>query len=213
MEEQTTPPNSQVPNEVISPHSEPAAVQTAPPASEPSQPETALPAHEPENTLAPTEQSEANLPALLSWEASEYVAHQHGALWYLSVLGITVGLVAFLVLVLGEWLSAAVVVLMVIALVIYAHRAPRTLKYSLNQAGILVGAKFYPYGVFRSFALVQGQAFLTIELDPLKRFMPRLSMFIDQDDLDGVVETLEEHLPRAERKADVVDRLSHKLKF
>jgi len=154
-----------------------------------------------------------DLPSLFSWEASEYVAHQHGVLWYLTVLGVTAALVAFLVLVLREWLSASVVVLMVIALVIYAHRAPRTLRYSLNQAGILVGAKFYPYGVFRSFALVPSQAFLTIELDPLKRFMPRLAMFIDQKDLDGVAETLEEYLPRAERKADVIDRLSHKLKF
>lgn len=154
-----------------------------------------------------------DLPPLVSWEASEYVQHHHSPLWYVILTAITGGLVAVLVLVLKEWLSAVVVVLMIVALLVYAHRSPRVLKYVLNEAGIAIGSKFFPYTDFRSFAVVPTKAFLTIDLDPLKRFMPRLSIFLDKDEAEMISTTLERHLPREDRRPDLMDRLSHALKL
>lgn len=205
MQEQLPPK----PNEVITPSAEPTTAPDTPT----SQPASELTEPTPSESNQNIAEEERNLPPLVSWEASEYISHQHGPMWYLAVFGITAAIVALLGLVLKEWLSALVVVLMAVALVIYARRAPRTLRYTLNEAGIAIGQKFYPYSQFRSFALITDSAFLTVELDPLQRFMPRLSMFLDKDDVDSVTDTLEQHLPRNERKADAIDRLSRKLKF
>lgn len=195
------------------------AVDPAPPsAPEPPVPSTPSAPVEPEAEPVSQDQPEVadstpNLPPLLSWEASEYIGHSHGIGWYLGVVVATAALVATSLLVFKEWLSAVVTVLMMVALVVYARRAPRVLKYMLNEAGIGIGPKFFPFTQFRSFAILSEHNFFTIELEPLRRFMPRLSIFLDKEDANAVSDALEKHLPREDRKPDAIDRLSRKLKL
>ncbi len=152
-------------------------------------------------------------PSLISWQASEYIQHHHSPLWYVGLFVIAAGLAATMGLVLREWLSAAVIVLMAVALLVYSHRHPRVLDYSISNAGINISDKFFPYSQFHAFAVVPSQNLLTIELDPVKRFMPRISMFLDKAEANKVDGVLQQHLPREDRKADFIDRLSHALKF
>lgn len=154
-----------------------------------------------------------NSPALFSWEASEYIEHERSPGWYIILGAVSIGLLILLTLVLREWLSALTLVVMVIAIVVFARRKPRVLHYSLSETGITIDEKIYPYNDFRSFAVVQNKSFKSIELDPLKRFMPRISMFLDPEDEAPAIEILEQRLPRNDRDLDPIDRLSHYLKF
>jgi hypothetical protein len=126
-----------------------------------------------------------------SWQASEYIQHKHGFGWY----------------------AILVVLLMIIALVVYAQRVPRVLNYALTDAGIKIGERFFPYNSFRSFSLIPDKGFFSIELDPLKRFMPRLSIYLDPEQADKVAQALAQWIPRSDREPDFFDRLSRALKI
>lgn len=156
-------------------------------------------------------EDEVEEPAF-QWQASEYVQHHKGAGWY-------TGLVLIVVIMLGvavytqQWLSIAVFLVMAAAVVVYAHKPPRTLLYQLDSAGVTIEGKFYPYEQFRSFAVLQDIEWHAIDLEPTQRFMPRLTVIFDTDDLEGIVDHLSLHLPRADRQPDVVERLTRYLRF
>lgn len=157
--------------------------------------------------------NEPENPAQFSWEASEYIEHHHSPLWYGALAAITLGFVALLVLVFKEILSALVVLLMAVAVIVYAHRKPRSLRHGVSPRGIQIGEKFYSYSEFKSFTVLGDQLVVSIELDPVKRFMPRLSMLIDQKQAPVLVDILNQHLPHEDRDPEFIDRLAHSLKF
>lgn len=148
-----------------------------------------------------------------TWEASEYVSHHRSFMWYVGLIAVGAGLVALLILVLNEILSAVVVGLMIIAILVFARKSPRTLRYGLSASGITIENKHYPYSDFRSFAVVKNGGIYTIELDPIKRFMPNIDAYLDADDVAPVTAELARHLPQDERQPALIDKLSHALKF
>jgi hypothetical protein len=147
-----------------------------------------------------------------SWEASEYVHHHKGMGWYLGLLGLLAVLVAAAVL-LKLWLTIGAFLVMALAIVVYARRPPRTLLYELSQKGIMIDGKEYPYAEFRSFGVLKDLEWHTIDLEPVRRFNPRMSILFDNDDFDAIVGHLELHLPRTDRNPDVIERLSRTLRF
>lgn len=146
------------------------------------------------------------------WQASEYVQHHKGVGWYL-------GLVAIVLILLGvafinqQWLGIAVLLVMAIAVVVYANKPPRILTYMLDFKGITIESKFYAYDQFRSFSVLQDSEWHAIDLEPTQRFMPRLTIIFVSEDLDGIVEHLSLHLPRTDRQPDLIERLTRYVRF
>lgn len=149
---------------------------------------------------------------LVRWHAAEYIAHNRKTGWYITLVTVSALLSLFLIL-LGEWFSVIIVAVMTIAVWVYAQRTPDTLQYHILTGGVQVGAKFYPYEEFRSFSVIRDENWFSVELEPTRRFMPRLSMFLNPQGSETVVSTLEQYLPYEERKMDVIDKLSRHLKF
>jgi len=87
------------------------------------------------------------------------------------------------------------------------------LEYSLDNRGLTIAQKSYPYGVFRSFAVIDEGAFSSIVFIPLKRFMPVLTIYYAPEDENEVVATIADHLPMEQRKRDAIDTLLHKIRF
>jgi hypothetical protein len=166
-------------------------------------------------TAKPNKSEKAELPedSLLSWETSEYIEHDRNAMWYVAFVGITFLFAGASILLLHEWLGAVVLVLMAIAVLMFTRREPKTLQCSLQGNGINIGDRFYPYGSFRSFSLVSDGALQSLEFDPLKRFMPRLSVYIAPGAENKVLGVLASRLPQGDREQDAVDRLARKLKI
>jgi hypothetical protein len=165
------------------------------------------------DVMTPEELDEARASEVAySWEASEYVHHHKGMGWYLGLLGLLVVLVAVAVL-LKLWLTIGAFLAMALAIVVYARRPPRTLLYELSQKGIKIDGKEYPYSEFRSFGVLKDLEWHTIDLEPVRRFNPRMSILFDNDDFDAIVGHLELHLPRTDRNPDVIERLTRTLRF
>ncbi|MDB5179183.1 MAG: hypothetical protein JWN01_1126 [Patescibacteria group bacterium] len=147
-----------------------------------------------------------------SWQASEYVHHHKGKGWYAALLGIVVVLIGGAVL-LHYWLEIVAFLVMGAAVVVYARKPPRTLMYELTPKGIRVDGKESLYEQFRSFSVLADEEWHSIDLIPVKRFSPPLSVLFDTDDFDQIVGHLELHLSREDQPPDVVDRLSRYLRF
>jgi hypothetical protein len=149
----------------------------------------------------------------VAWTASEYVAHQKTAGWYmLLALGAIVG-AALVYALTKDKISVVMIVIVAIIFGVFAARQPRVLQYRLDESGLEIGGKFYPYAMFKSFAVIQEGGIESISLMPLKRFMPILSIYFAPDDADKIVDTLGIYLPHEDRQADPIDRLMRRLRF
>ena len=148
----------------------------------------------------------------ISWQASEYIHHDKRTAWHLGLFAIIAVLVAVAV-VTHEWLSIGVFIAMAAALVVYGNKQPRVLNYAITASGITIGTKDYPFESFKSFSVIQDVAWHVIDLEPTKRFMPRLSILFDDTQRDAIVGALAAHLPEEDRLPDPIERLARYLKF
>ncbi len=147
-----------------------------------------------------------------SWQASEYVHHHKGVGWYAGLF-LLVAVLLLAAVVFKLWLSVGVFLAMGVAIAVYAHKPPRVLTYELDAKNITIEGKAYPFNTFRSFGVLSDESWHTIDLEPTKRFMPRLTVLFSDEDFDDIVAHLEAHLPRADREPDFVERLTRYLRF
>jgi len=162
--------------------------------------------------VAQPEASVEAAPVDFSWQASEYIHHNKGAGWYAALAGIFAVLLAIAYLT-HQWLSIGLFAVMLVAIIVYARKAPRTLTYELSADGITIEKHHYPFSEFRTFAVLPDISWHTIDLEPTKRFMPRLTILFEDADFDTIVGHLAEYLPRVDRKPDVVERATRYLRF
>ncbi len=146
---------------------------------------------------------------LLQWTATDGM-HQQSAGW-LAILGIGVVILAALVyLVTRDKVSTGSIVLAVLLFGVYSLRKTQTLQYQMDNDGIAIGQKLYPYAQFRSFSVVEPG---DIVLMPLKRFMPLLTISYAPDMEERVIAMLADRLPMETYKRDAMDALIRKLRF
>jgi hypothetical protein len=147
------------------------------------------------------------------WTASEFVAHDKSAGWYIMLL-LAAGLIsAVIYLLTKDKISVAVVIVAALLLAYYGSHKPRELEYRLTYKGLNIDKKYYNFDDFRSFSVIQEGAFNSILLLPLKRFAPMLSIYYDPADEEKILEVLKSSLPYQERKRDTVDALMHRIRF
>lgn len=131
----------------------------------------------------------------ITWTASEYIAHEKGAGWYVAlVVGCLVAAVADYLL-LKDKVSAVIIVLAAIGLPMVYARKPRTQQYALTTQGLQVGTKVYPLQDFKNFSVAEEGAIASIVLMPMKRFMPPLTVFVAPDMEDQIINFLGNILP------------------
>ncbi len=149
-----------------------------------------------------------------SWTASEFIAHAKGAGWYFTLAAGTVVLAAAVYFLTSrDEITTGMIVIVAILFGIMAARKPRELQYEINETGIRVGEKFYPFGSFKSFSVVREVGVDSIWFMPLERFRPGLSIYFAPQDGPKIVDVLSQVLPVESRELDPLDRLMHKVRF
>lgn len=149
----------------------------------------------------------------VTWTASEFVDHEKDFSWFLKLGGITVVLVAIIYLVTEEAITSIVIILASALFGVTASRKPRTLEYQITPAGVSIGGKLYKFEIFKSFSVIEEEAFNSIQLMPLKRFMTPISLYFPPEQEEQIITTLGSYLPHEERGRDPVDRLMRKVRF
>ena len=149
----------------------------------------------------------------MEWSASEFVAHDKGASWYVLLSGATIVVAAILYLVTRDRFTVGIVVVMGAVLAIAAASKPRVLTCRLDAKGIVLGTKRYPYAQYKSFTVQEEGPFASIVLLPMKRFGLPLSMYLAPDIEHKALEVLSSYLPLEPGKPDMLDRLMRYLRF
>lgn len=150
---------------------------------------------------------------LVSWEAPEYIHHQKSVLWFVGYAVFMLALLAVAYYVTSSWAFIILVVVMAIALGVFAVRQPRTLHYVLTQDGVQVEKSFYHYNDFRAFGVLAEDQLSSITLIPIKRFMPGIVLYFMNQDGEQVVDVLGSRLPMQKMEPDFVDRFMRRIHF
>ena len=156
---------------------------------------------------------ELNPPPEVKWAASEFIHHHKSFGWYFSLLGGIALLCGLIYVFTKDIISIAATAIVGLLFAVLASRKPRELPYQINERGITIGQKLYPYSLFKSFAIAQEGAFGSINLMPLKRFMPELAIHFPTDQETKIVEILAFYLPQEEHQEHSVDKLMKHLRF
>ena len=150
---------------------------------------------------------------LIQWKASEFIDHQKSTGWFLPLVatGLAASIIVYFLT--RDILAVSVLVLGTITFAVYAKQKPRTLTYTLLPGGIKVGEKSYSYDDFKTFSIIQDGALFTLFLQPIKRFVPPITIYFDPDDGEKIFDTLATHLPHEEREQDPIERFMRKIRF
>jgi hypothetical protein len=149
----------------------------------------------------------------ISWTASEYIDHERGGNWYFALVVSTVVLSAVSYVLFKDLFAAIIIFALGIVVAIASKRKPEQLSYNLDENGLQIGHKAYPYSRFHSFAIITQGALKTLELFPNKKFMPPISAFFEAADEEVIVNIVGEHLPLEQRSQDKIDALSRRLRL
>ena len=152
-------------------------------------------------------------PSAISWQASEYILHEKDPLWFVALLAGTVVLVALSIFLIKAWTFTALIVVMAIAVLVFARRPPRTLTYRLSPYSLHINERRYALHEFRAFGVVQEGALYSIMLLPVKRFMPAVTLYFPVDQGEQIVDLLGETIPMETIKLDPIEKLVRKLRF
>jgi hypothetical protein len=170
----------------------------------------------PADDAAQTESVDRQAPGggTMTWEAPEFIEHHHGASWYLGLVLSTLIIAAIVYFGSGHDIFAAVIVAILgVILGVFASHKPGIAQYDITATGLSVNSKNYRFGDYKSFSIVREGDLTSINLIPLKRFMPPVAAFFEPAHEKKVIEALGEHLPYDDRKMDPVERLSRRLRL
>jgi len=149
----------------------------------------------------------------MAWEASEYIHHTKSPLWFMGYAGIMLVLLAVAYFLTQAWTFIILVVVMAVAIGVFATRPPRTLHYALTDTGLQIEDSHYHYNDFRAFGIIADGGLYSIMLIPTKRFMPAVSIYFAEEDGEKIVDILGSRLPMEELHLDFVDRMMRRLRF
>ncbi len=202
--------DKQQPGQVIAPGQQNADEKAAPTVALPSQWQ-----FKPE-TDASAQASAIDVPSIapVSWTASEFIAHDKAAGWYgrLAIGGIALATLIY-IFTRGDWIATAMMLVVTLIFGVFAARKPRTLTYGLDQNGLQIAQKFYPYTDFKSFSLLDEGGVNGIWLMPLKRFMPSITIYYAPPDEEKILGVLSNYLPLEDKEHDVVDKFMRRVRF
>jgi hypothetical protein len=199
----------------------PGAPQVLPPTNTATAQDAALPAHQqpmphpdeylPDNPAAQTPPD--NSEEAVSWSGSEFIEHHKSFSWYAMLGLVTIAVAAVVFLATRDKISTGMIIFAAIILGFAAARKPRTLNYHVNGSGLTIGQKFYGYDQFRSFAVVDEQAFSSVVFMPLRRFMPSLTIYYEPKDEKKIVDILVDRLPMEPHELALIDQLMRRIRF
>jgi hypothetical protein len=149
----------------------------------------------------------------VSWEASEYIHHNRDGMWFATFIFITLLLVVISIFLLSNYFFTALIVVMAIALFIYARRPPRVEHYTLNADGLNIGQKFHPFNQFRAFGVVEDGALYSVRLIPTARFGQALTVYFAENDGERIVDILGAYLPMEDLRLDLLDVILRRLRL
>ncbi len=149
----------------------------------------------------------------VAWDASEYIHHERDSTWFIVFIAVTLVLIAISLFLVKNFFFTILIVVMAVALIVYARRPPRIVHYSLTSQGLNIGQKFYFFSEFRAFGIVEDGALYSIKLLPTARFGQALTVYFAENDGERIVDILGAYLPMEDLDLDLIDVILRRLRL
>ena len=144
---------------------------------------------------------------VVSWQAPEYVARYKSPLWYVAFVAVVIVLIMVAVFVIKSWSFAVLLPVMAVALFAFSARPPRMINYSLSEKGLYINDTLHGMSEFKAFGVLHELDHYSLELIPVRRFRPKLSVGFDQASGEDIVDIMGTRLPMEDVKLDAFDKI------
>jgi hypothetical protein len=149
----------------------------------------------------------------VAWTANEFIAHERGTGWYILLLVGTVIVAAAMYLLIKDYFATGAILVVGIITAVYTNHKPQNLAYELSTTALTIGNKTYNYNMFKSFSIIYEGEHASIHLEPVKRYMPPMTVYFPPEKENIITETIGNYLPFQERQQNLTDRLAHRFKL
>lgn len=170
---------------------------------------------EPSEPVA-AEATEPKSPAAdepVHWQATEYIHHERNIPWFVGFAVVVLVLMAMAIFLMNSITFAVLVPVMAAALLVYVHRPPRVLDYTLSRQGLHVNDHLYTFSEFKGFGVIHDGQEYSVMLIPIKRFHQGVSVYFPEEAGEAIVDMLGARLPMQQLHLDFVDRILRKLRI
>jgi hypothetical protein len=148
----------------------------------------------------------------LVFTAQDFPHHPKNQFWYIGI-GLLLAVALVLLLSVEEYLLAAVVVALSLAVFQLARVEPRHRSARFSDRGLYWGDEFYPYYKLRAFWVAETSVGANVYIER-PGFSPSIHFVVPLGRVDELVVYLAEYLPwHSHRNEPLNDRLSRLLRF
>jgi hypothetical protein len=137
----------------------------------------------------------------VSWTALEFIEHDRGSGWYVMLIAGAIILAVVIYFITKDYFAAAATVIV------------GFIEYEITDNHIRVGERTYGYGMFKSFSVAHEGEHTSIVLEPVKKFVPPMTLYFPPEDEPHVTNAIGNHLPMQEHQPNITERLAHRFRF
>jgi hypothetical protein len=151
-------------------------------------------------------------PICVQWQAREFEKRNKNAKWFLSV---AFGALIFITisLMMQNFIFAFLLILIVFTLFIYALKDPRLINFKIDEEGIWIDEKLYPFEELKSFWVFCRPPVKELSLHSKKWLLPFIKIPLGQQDCAEIRELLTQVLPEEKQEESTLDNVAKFLKF
>jgi hypothetical protein len=149
---------------------------------------------------------------LISWNAPEHLHVEKSPDWYWAV-GIITLAIAAVAIIFGNVITGIFVLVAAAALVLHASRPPRIIYHEVNDRGIIVNDRLYPFLSLESFWIPHDELPPKILVKSRKMLMPFIVIWIAEIDPESVREILLKYIAETEHREPFLKHLLERLGF
>lgn len=148
----------------------------------------------------------------LEWQAYEYTPKKNSSDWYWTV-GIVAVTVAIISIFFSNIIFAIFVIIAAASLALFTLRHPSTHSYEINEKGIRVENRFYPYDTLDAFWIEDYGHVPKVLIKSQKTFMPLIVMPIGDVHPADIRDFLLGYLPEKQLSEPLPQKLMEYLGF
>lgn len=163
-------------------------------------------------TVAPVP-SQATPEKTVEWTSSGDELRLRASAWRVRMTLLSLVAAVIIYVLTRDIISAGSVGVVGLLFGFLGSRRPPSLTYTVDSQGINIGQRHYAYSDFRAFTVSDDVQSPSINLVPLKRFLPILALHYDSKLRDEIIDVLAAHLPLEIPKRDAIDSIINKVKF
>ncbi|MES2216701.1 MAG: hypothetical protein V4481_05420 [Patescibacteria group bacterium] len=149
---------------------------------------------------------------LIAWQAPEHFHTTKTSDWYWAVGIVTLALAA-VAFIFGNIISGIFVLVAAAALVLHAAHPARVLDIEINDRGIAIHGRLYPFVSLESFWIPHDQYPAKLIIKSHKLFMPLIVLYIDDIDPEEVRNVLIKYIAETEHHEPFLKHILERFGF